>query len=263
VSDPAKRNEGQEEMKSFESFDGVRIAYEELGDGDATLLHHGFASDSKTNWVRSGVARAIVNAGRRVVLIDARGHGRSEKPHDVEAYLGEAMERDVQALLDHLEVEEVAVVGYSMGSFVAVRLAVSDPRVRSLVLGGVGTFQGGFSSPEQTKSIAEALEADEKSAITDPTALAFRNFADATGADRVALAAVQRARSAAPGVEVLSAITVPTLVVNGEHDTLVGRSDLFVEAIPQAELKLVPGDHISAIVRREFRQAIVEFLSKL
>jgi pimeloyl-ACP methyl ester carboxylesterase len=256
------RNERARQVKSFESFDGVRIAYEELGDGDATLLHHGFASDSKINWVRTGVARAIVDAGRRVVLIDARGHGRSEKPHDIEAYLGGAMEHDVQALLDRLEIEEVSVVGYSMGSFVAVRLAVSDPRVHSLVLGGTGTLEGSFSSREQAQSIAEALEADDRSAIADPTALAFRDFADATGADRAALAAIQRAGCGAPGVEVLGAVTVPTLVVNGERDALIGRPDSFAGAIPQAELKLVPGDHVSAVVRREFRQAIVRFLSE-
>jgi pimeloyl-ACP methyl ester carboxylesterase len=249
-------------MRSFKSFDGVRIAYEELGEGDATLLHHGFASDSKTNWVRTGVVRAIADTGRRVVLIDARGHGHSEKPHDVEAYLGGAMERDVQGLLDHLDIEDVAVVGYSMGSFVAIRLALCDQRVRSLVLGGAGTFEGGFWSREQTESIAEALEADDKSTIKDATTLAFRNFADATGADRVALAAIQRARSVAPGAGALGAISVPTLVVNGERDTMVGEPGSFAGAIPQSEFKLVPGDHVSAVVSREFRQAIVEFLSQ-
>jgi pimeloyl-ACP methyl ester carboxylesterase len=63
-------------------------------------------------------------------------------------------------------------------------------------------------------------------------------------------------------VEVLGAVTVPTLVVNGERDALIGRPDSFAGAIPQAELKLVPGDHVSAVVRREFRQAIVRFLSE-
>ncbi|MGA2037120.1 MAG: alpha/beta hydrolase [Acidimicrobiales bacterium] len=255
-------NEGRDEMESFESFDGVRIAYEEIGQGDATLLHHGFASDSRINWVRPGVARAIADAGRRVVLIDARGHGRSEKPHGVEAYLGGAMERDVRALLDRLEIEEVAMVGYSMGSFVAIRLAVSDPRVRSLVLGGTGSAPASTSSLEQSESIAEALEADDKSAIRDPKALAFRNFAEATGADRLALAAIQRARCEPPGEESFRAITVPTLVVNGERDALLGPLDSLVEAMPQAELKLVPGNHTSVVVKPEFRQAIVEFLSK-
>ncbi|HUC36764.1 MAG TPA: alpha/beta hydrolase [Acidimicrobiales bacterium] len=250
-------------MRTFKSFDGVEIAFDDMGVGEATLLHHGFASDSRTNWVRPGVAGALVEAGRRVVLVDARGHGRSEKPHDVDAYRGGAMARDARALLDHLGIEDVAVVGYSMGSFVAIRLAVSDDRVRALVLGGAGTAQIGMSRREHADRIADALEASDKTMITDPTALAFRNFADATGADRAALAAIQRATSEAPGMEVLGSIGVPTLVVNGERDTLIGPLGSLAEAIPGARLVVVPGDHVSAVVRPEFREAVVRFLTNV
>jgi len=238
------------------------MAFEVVGEGDAVLLHHGFASDSRINWVRPGVARALVDAGARVVLIDARGHGSSDKPHDVESYRGGAMVRDAQALLDHLGIEEVALVGYSMGSFVAIRLALSDPRPRALVLGGAGSGQARISNAGQSARIAEALEAVEKSDITDPAALAFRNFADATGADRLALAAIQRARSEPLDAKVLGEIRVPTLVINGERDTLIGQSDSFALAIPRAEFRQVPGDHISAVAKPEFREAVVEFLSK-
>jgi len=248
-------------MESFASFDGVRIAFDEMGTGDAVLLHHGFASDSQINWVRPGVAGAIATAGLRAVMIDARGHGRSEKPHDAESYAGNAMARDVQALLDHLEIGDVAVVGYSMGSFVAVDVAVSDPRVRRIVLCGVGSGQASVSNRARAGRIADALSAPDKATITDPTALAFRNFADATGSDREALAAVQRSRYRPPGPDVLGSIKVPTLVVNGEADTLVGPLDSFSEAIPGAQLVIVPGDHLSAVLKPEFREAVVEFLS--
>ena len=55
---------------------------------------------------------------------------------------------------------------------------------------------------------------------------------------------------------------VPTLVINGERDTLIGPCDSFCLAIPRAEFKHVPGDHISAVAKPEFREAVVEFLSK-
>jgi len=196
------------------------------------------------------------------VLIDARGHGQSDKPHDVEAYRDGAMVRDVQGLLDHLDIRHLAVVGYSMGSFVAIRLAVSDPRVRTLVVGGAGSGQASIATRAQVDAIADGLLAADKSEITDATALAFRTFAEATGGDLAALAAIQRARSGPPNEDVLRMVAVPTLVLNGERDTLVGPLYSFAKAIPQAELQLVPGDHISAVVKPEFRQALVAFLAK-
>jgi pimeloyl-ACP methyl ester carboxylesterase len=117
--------------------------------------------------------------------------------------------------------------------------------------------------PEAALRIAEALEADEPATITDATARAFRNFADATGADRLALAAVQRSGNPFPSLEDLGRIAVPTLVVNGDRDTLVGQPQALAEAITGARAKLVPGDHLSAVVKPEFRQAIVDFLGGL
>jgi pimeloyl-ACP methyl ester carboxylesterase len=250
-------------MKRFASFDGVEIAYDVLGDGDPVVMHHGFASDSVTNWVRAGVVEPVLASGRQVVLLDARGHGESDKPHDPAAYAGGAMVRDVAGLLDFLELEWVHLVGSSMGSFVAMRLAPTEPRVRSLVLGGAGMGQIRTRRPEAALRIAEALEADEPATITDATARAFRNFADATGADRLALAAVQRSGNPFPSLEDLGRIAVPTLVVNGDRDTLVCQPQALAEAITGARAKLVPGDHLSAVVKPEFRQAIVDFLGGL
>jgi len=248
-------------VRRFTTFDGIGIAYDAIGEGPDVLMHHGFASNSATNWVRPGLAAAVVDLGRRVILIDARGHGESDKPHDPAAYAGGAMGRDVSALFDELQVDHADVVGYSMGSFVALSLARTEPRVRSLVLGGAGVAQTTMTRPEQQQRIAEALEAPDRSGIADAGALAFRNFAEATGADRLALAAVMRTPGLAPDVEEMRAISVPTLVVNGEQDTLVGPPQSLAEVIPNATFETVPGDHLSAVVKPEFRQAIVTWLA--
>jgi pimeloyl-ACP methyl ester carboxylesterase len=249
-------------VETFRSFDGVRISYRDLGNGRAVLLHHGFASDSEINWIRPGVAAAITEAGRRAILIDARGHGSSDKPHDPVSYEEGAMVRDAQALLDRLDLGEVDVVGYSMGAVVNIGLALADARVRSIVLGGAGTRQASTTDPDQAARIGQGLLAEDKSQITDRMALAFRNFADATGADRRALAAYQRARRNLISSDALASIDIPTLVVNGEGDALVGRPESLAEAIPGAEFVSVPGDHISAVTKPEFRRAIVEFLER-
>ncbi|MGC9963219.1 MAG: alpha/beta fold hydrolase [Acidimicrobiales bacterium] len=250
-------------MKRFESFDGVEIAYDVLGEGDAVVMHHGFASDSRTNFVRPGVAQAVVDSGRQVVLVDARGHGESGKPHDAAAYAGGAMVRDARALLDFLGLERVHFVGYSMGAFVAMSLAPIEPRLASLVLGGAGLRQMRDRTSGGALRIADGLEASGAGEVVDARARAFRNFADATKADRLALAASLRSDGSLPNLEDLQRIAVPTLVVNGVNDTMTGPAENLAALIPGARSESVPGDHLSAVVQPEFRRAIVTFLDGL
>ncbi len=245
------------------SFDGTRIAYIVRGDGPTVLLLHGFGADHVLNWENSGVIDALVAGSRRVIATDARGHGASGKPHDAEAYSGNAMGRDAQAVLDHLGVEQVDVVGYSMGSMVAARLVPDEPRTRSLVLGGVGATvtppRTGGRAPE---AIAAALLADDPASIDNVTGRAFREFADATGADRQALAALSRSSSLQYSVQ-FDAITVPTLVIAGTDDTLIRSPDALAERLPSARLQMVKGDHLGAPYHGAFKQAIVEFLGDI
>ena len=65
--------------------DGVRLAYDDVGDGEPVVLLHGFAADRRLNWKLPGWYDVLTNAGYRVLALDARGHGQSAKPADVEA----------------------------------------------------------------------------------------------------------------------------------------------------------------------------------
>lgn len=273
------------EVNYFKSFDGVTIAYSQVDPeapvsidgpdrslalpelaGVPVVLHHGFASDSRTNWIRSRVADALAEAGRSVVMIDARGHGLSEKPHDPAFYRDGAMVRDVGALVERLDTDRFDFVGYSMGAFVGVGVALESTirrKLRRLVLGGAGSGQSSLRTRERAALIAEGLEAENPSAVRDATARAFRSFADATKADRLALAAIERSGAGAPDMSRLRGINVPTLVVNGDRDTLVGDPASYAEAIPGARLVVVPGDHLSAVMRPQFSRAVVDFLKEL
>ncbi len=249
-------------MERFSSFDGLSLAYSVTGAeaaGESVLLHHGFASSARVNWERPGVVAALVEAGRRVVVFDARGHGDSEAPHDPAAYAGGAMARDVVALFDHLGLERVDMAGYSMGAFVTIELAgkATEPRLRSLFLGGIGTAQLLGQRPP-TETIAAALEAEDATSVADPSGRAFRYFADATGQDRLALAAVQRAGRGVD-LELLGGISQPTLVVNGQSDTMAGDPADVAALIPGARALSVPGDHLSAVMKPEFRQAMLDW----
>jgi len=241
-------------MPSFTSFDGTEISYHEEGEGDLVLLLHGFASDAKGNWGGPGVIRALVDAGRRVVAPDARGHGSSGKPHDPSAYADGAMVKDAKALLDHLGADRVDVAGYSMGAMVSAYLATDEPRIGRLVLGGMGAALVQGRRPGASDAVADALEAD------DPTARGFRIFADSTGADRLALAAVQRSNQFTERPD-LSKVTVPTLVLVGDGDDLVGPPQPLADAITGASVKIISGDHLTAVADPAFPRAIVDFFA--
>ena len=254
-------------MKTFETWDDVRIAYQEWGGGESpsppVILHHGFVADANANWVATGVVDALVAAGHKAIAPDARGHGRSEKPHDPARYGEQRMARDLAVLLDLIDAPQVDLVGYSMGAIVALIYASGGERVRRLVVGGVGSGVvecGGVDRRTvSTDSIIEALDAEDPSTLEAPEAAAFRRLADALGADRQALRA--QASSIFRGNIALERISAPTLILAGDADPLALRPEVLAEAIPNATLRIVPGNHIEAVGDPSFRQSIVDFLA--
>jgi pimeloyl-ACP methyl ester carboxylesterase len=251
-------------VERFTSFDGVEIAYATFGPDVAgsdrpVLLLHGYASTHKGNWVQTKVVAGLVEAGRSVVAMDARGHGESGKPHEPHAYEGDAMVRDARALLDHLEIGEVDVVGYSMGAMIALRLAAADGRVCSVVLGGVG---GDGCPPRPGGRLSGAMLATSSKEIQNRTARAFRMFADLTGADKDALAAVDRSDSMRSIVD-FDAVVVPALVLVGEKDTLIAPPEQLVARLRDARLVAVPGDHLSCLRHPEVGDEILRFLAQV
>lgn len=253
-------------MHRFTADDGVEIAWYEWGAPSGrppVVLHHGFAADAHLNWVATGVVAALEGAGRHVVALDARGHGASGKPTDPARYGEARMARDVSALLDAVGAERVDLVGYSMGAIVALIVTAAEPRVRRLVVGGVGAGVvelGGVDTRVLASGrLAAALEAEDAAAVADPEAAGFRLFADAVGADRRALAAQARAVHASPIA--LDRIAAPTLVLAGDTDPLASRPEVLAAAIPGARLELVPGDHLRAVAHPRLAALTVGFLA--
>lgn len=250
-------------MPTFQSHDGIEINYVDEGSGPAIVLVHGFASNLHGNWRAPGMFAALRGEGRRVVALDCRGHGRSQKPYDPDAYAGTKMADDVIALMDHLDISVADLMGYSMGGFIASGLMVRRPgRFRSVILAGVGdAIIGGMR--RRSDAIAAAMEADDPRAATDETARGFRIFAERSGNDLKALAAMQRTdRRTAEGAtaESLAHVTLPVMIVLGEGDTLVGSGDRLAATIPGARYVRVPGDHLTAVAAKEYRNAVVSFL---
>jgi len=251
---------------TFDS-DGTAIQYEVFGEGRPIVLVHGFAASLDLNWVRTGWVEALTPV-RQVVGLDARGHGRSDKPHEPAGYAGDSMADDVVRLMDHLEIEKADLFGYSMGSQISLRLlARHQDRFFSAVLGGVGQFALGRSTGEPGdfgSRVAEALLAEDPSTVADPIARAFRTFAEANNNDLVALAAYMRAAKTPTGEAELGRAAIPVLIVNGEADTLVGSPDGLAAAIPGARVVKIPErDHLTVVPGPRFKGAVVQFLNEV
>jgi len=248
-------------MAQFTS-DGLQLAYDEFGARDArkaVVLVHGFSANKYENWKRMGWYDAIAAKGMRGLAIDNRGHGESAKPHEAEKYSREAMARDVFALMDHAGVERAHLVGFSMGSHIALTAALLDSgRVDHLVVSGVGGRL--FEPPRDPEGMARALEAPTPDAIDDPMLRSFRHFADEQKEDRLALAACSRGPRTPLTPDMLMAIRRPTLVIAGMRDQLAGPTQRLADAIPGARAVTVPGcDHFSLISHGLFKASVFDF----
>lgn len=121
---------------------GVRVHYEVQGSGDAVILIHGLHASARINWGAPGIIDDLAQS-YRVIALDCRGHGQSDKPTAEGAY-GVQMVEDVVRLMNHLHLRTAHIVGYSMGGMIALKLVVLHlDRVRSVTLGGMGWLQEG------------------------------------------------------------------------------------------------------------------------
>ena len=250
-------------MSRFRSFDGVEIFYQAWLCKSAlppVVLQHGYVANMRVNWVVPGIVRRLNLAGRSVIALDARGHGRSGKPHGSASYGESRMAKDISCLLDELGLEEVDLVGYSMGATVALLVATQEKRIRRVVAGGIGGATLHLDNRYRKsahKALANAMLGSRWS-IRDPMLAGFRLLADMVWADRKAMAA-QALAFHAKRIP-LERITVPTLILAGDSDLFARQPGKLQKAIRGAQLKVVPGDHSSVLVKPSFQNAIVEFL---
>ena len=248
-------------MQHFSS-DGVDIAYRDEGEGEPILLIHGFASNSAVNWRSTGWIDTLLGAGRRVVAMDVRGHGASEKLRDSADYALPLMAGDAANLIDHLGLGRVDVMGYSMGGRIATVLALEHPeKVRALVIGGMGlAMVEGIGGEEK---IVQALEADSIDDATSEVGRGYRKFAELTRSDLPALAACMTAQRALISKERLAGLNVPTLVAIGTKDAVAGSAQGLAALIPGAEYLDIPGrDHMLATGDKVFKAGVLDFLAR-
>jgi pimeloyl-ACP methyl ester carboxylesterase len=240
----------------FTASDGLKIHYLELGTtGTPVILIHGYTANAEGKWFKSGIAQALA-AKHRVIAIDARGHGKSDKPHDPAKY-GPRMARDVVELMDHLKIAKAHVHGYSMGGSILTQILAKHPqRLITAIYGGSGP-------PETDPKIVAQVPPDEAApAANDPNAPRGENWSSYPGYDRAALDAVQK-HAWQPGdrdIDLLK-VTVPVLALVGGFDRPHARTHRLKREVKHAQIVVIPKEtHGSVHLNPVYTQTLVEFI---
>ncbi len=263
----------------FFDSNGVRLRYVEQGQGPAIVLMHGYTGTADRHFLANGVFANLAK-DHRAIAIDLRGHGKSAKPHVPSAY-GDEMARDVVRLLDHLKIQRAHVLGYSLGGFIASRLATLHPErlisvvyAASLPFQTTDTFMDKFAedsikeleSDTPFKSLAIALQPPgSKPPPDDEIRKAVAPLVAAN--DVKALAALWRGfKTLAVSPQQLTAVKVPSIVITGSADgNAVGVPGLN-KTQPQIRTVVVEGAQHGGpegVMRRpEFMATLREFLAK-
>lgn len=236
--------------------EGARIWYATYGAGPPVILLHGGLGHSG-NWGYQ--VPALVASGRRVVLIDSRGHGRSTR--DERPFRYELMASDVLAVMDALHLDKAAVVGWSDGACIALILAMQAPARIAGVFFFACNMDPGGTKPFVMKPILERClgrhtkDYAELSATPDQ----FKAFADAVG-QMMTTQPNYAARD-------LGGIRVPVSIVQSEDDEFITleHAQYLARSIPGADLILLQGvTHFAPLQRPAvFNAVVLGFLGKV
>lgn len=245
------------------SAEGYQIATYSWGDPDAdtVVCVHGFASSCRDNWVETGWVRALTAAGYRVVGVDQRGHGASDKPHDPHAYSMDAFVADLVAVLDTYLVDGVRYLGYSLGARVGWQLAVDAPEhVGRAVLGGIPDGRPlGRLRIDQARAYAESGMPVEDVVTQNYIRLAER-VRDNDLRALVALAEGMRFGDADPDPD--RPPRQPVLFATGSEDAILERSRTLAASAPEGTFVEIPGrHHFNTPGSRAFRESALGFLA--
>lgn len=242
----------------FESFDGTKIAWHELGEGRPVVLIHGYFSDARTNWLRYGHAEAVAGKGFRVIMPDLRAHGDSDRPHDPAAYPPDALAQDGHALIAHLGLTDYDLGGYSLGARTTSRMLATGAVPRRIIFSGMG-LEGLLHTDRRRDHFRNILTRLGQHDRGSPEWLA-EAFLKTTGGDPVALLGVLDT-FVDTSAEAIEEFSQPALVVCGVEDFDNGSAAALADALPNARYVEVPGGHMSAVVKPELGRAIAEFLA--
>jgi pimeloyl-ACP methyl ester carboxylesterase len=261
-------SEAEPEHGFFEASDGTRIHYMTAGSaGSWVVLIHGYTGSADGNWFANGIAQALA-ARHRVVAIDCRNHGRSDKPQPG----GPGRAKDVIELMDHLGIGRAHIHGYSMGGLITSRLLGFIPeRIITAGFGGSGVGETDEARRALVPPDPDGVDPDE-ARVSRNLRISFAMTNGKTREEAEAAADVPRDAPRLPGggslqlPEVdLTKVDFPVLAINGELDTPYAKTHRLWRELRDFTNVVLPGkSHLTAIVAGsmppEYTRALVRFI---
>jgi len=266
---------------SYVRSNGIDLKYRSFGSGQPLILIHGLACGLRM-WVRQ---IGILSRQFRVVVYDQRGHGLSSAPDDPACYSPRLLAGDLVGLLDHLDIQQAHIVGFSLGGGPALALAGSQPnRVSSLVLADVGA---GSENQWRSQWLARrwCTMAQQPPAILYEDMLRhefYKTYANANvrtrfhmrsliaatplvGLTHTLAQVIAKRTSLFRQTALLRSIAVPTLILRGQYDFACLRSStLLANTIAFAQQLTVAGaGHMVPLERpAAFSRALLDFIQR-
>jgi pimeloyl-ACP methyl ester carboxylesterase len=231
---------------------GIRVWYAAFGRGEPVLLLHGGLANSNY-WGNQVPALA---ESYRVIVVDSRGHGRST--HDERPYGYDLMASDVLGLMDFLKLPKAAVVGWSDGAILGLDIAIHHPeRLSKLFAFAANSDPSGVADITQSTVFnAYIARAEKEYQVLSPTPDQYKSFVDQ----------ISKMWETEPHftAEQLRVITVPTWIVDADHDEAIKRenTEFMANEIPDAGLLLQPQvSHFSFLQDpRQFTGDVLHFM---
>ena len=245
---------------------GVCIHYEIEGKGPSLVLLHGGLGNLEV-WYETGYVEPLKN-DYQLILIDARGYGASDKPHDPKAYELELLVADIVAVLDDLKVSKTHFLGYSMAGRIGFGIAKYAPkRFNSFIIGGAHPYmldQNELDSDIQLfkKGMDAVIAAMEKAGMKMTPEMKARMAAN----DSEAIAALFSAKHWRQNLEdVLPTMSMPCLVFVGEADPLYAGAKECAKSLPNGTFICLPSlGHMGVMSQRHLvLPHITKFLAKV
>ncbi len=260
----------------FTTSDEVKIHYVTSGtEGSWVVLIHGYTGSAEGNWYANGVAAALSDR-HRVVALDCRNHGKSDKPTPG----GPGRAKDVIELMNHLGIERAHVHGYSMGGMITARLLGLIPeRIITAGFGGSGVREvddefaalvpadpEGTDPEEAEASRNLRISAAMNNGMTREQAEAAAAKPAAPRTPPAAATAAGPAQGAPAEVQLdLRKVDIPVLAINGEYDRPYAKTHRLWRELRDFTSVVLPGkSHLTAIVAAtippEYSRAVVRFI---
>lgn len=238
----------------FTSFDGARIYYEDAGKGKPVVLVHGFMNTGDS-WKNTPLYKDLLDNNYRVITLDLRGNGKSDKPHDPQAYANDAEAKDIMGLTKMLKIKKYDIIGYSRGSIITSRVLVLDKHASKAILGGMGAD---FTDPMWPRRIMfyNALSGKDVPELADM----IKHVKD-SGLDMTALACQQKEQPSTSPQE-LAKLNNPVAIICGDQDQDDGSGSALANLIPGSIFIQVPGNHGAAAHSQEFADSALRFLER-